>query len=101
MLLVRAPYYQGVVDGMTNGALRILGEAGATHTVLDVAGAFELPAGDPDRACAVRSASTASSPWGAWFVEKQTITTLSAAASMNGLDGRRACSTGSLSAPGC
>ena len=43
MLVVRAPYYQGVVDGMTNGALRILGEAGATHTVLDVAGAFELP----------------------------------------------------------
>ena len=43
MLLVRAPYYQGVVHGMTDGALRILGEAGATHTVLDVAGAFELP----------------------------------------------------------
>ncbi len=43
MLLVRAPYYQGVVDGMTEAALRILGEAGASHTVLDVAGAFELP----------------------------------------------------------
>ena len=43
MLLVHAPYYQGVVHGMTDGALRILGEAGATHTVLDVAGAFELP----------------------------------------------------------
>ncbi len=42
VLVVRAPYYRGVVDGMTEGALRILGEAGATHEVLDVAGAFEL-----------------------------------------------------------
>ena len=43
MLLVRAPYYQGVVDGMTDAAVQVLGEAGASHTVLDVAGAFELP----------------------------------------------------------
>lgn len=43
LLLVRAPYYRAVVDGMTAGALRILGEAGATHETLDVAGAFELP----------------------------------------------------------
>ena len=43
MLIVRAPYYQGVVDGMTEAAIRILGGAGAAHTVLDVAGAFELP----------------------------------------------------------
>ena len=43
MLLVRAPYYQAVVDGMTEAALRILGEAGAAHEVLDVAGAYELP----------------------------------------------------------
>ncbi len=43
MLLVRAPYYQAVVDGMTDGALRILAEAGVSHEVLDVAGAFELP----------------------------------------------------------
>ncbi len=43
MLVVRAPYYRGVVDGMTAGALRILDQAGATHEVLDVAGAFELP----------------------------------------------------------
>ncbi len=42
LLVVRAPYYQGVVDGMTAAALRILDEAGATHDVLDVAGAFEL-----------------------------------------------------------
>lgn len=43
LLVVRAPYYREVVDGMTRGAERILGEAGATHAVLDVAGAFELP----------------------------------------------------------
>ena len=43
LLLVRAPYYRDVVDGMTDGAARILREAGATHDVLDVAGAFELP----------------------------------------------------------
>jgi 6,7-dimethyl-8-ribityllumazine synthase len=43
VLIVRAPYYRGVVDGLTTGALRILGEIGATHEVLDVAGAYELP----------------------------------------------------------
>lgn len=43
LLVVRAPYYRDVVDGMTRGAQRILAEAGATHEVLDVAGAFELP----------------------------------------------------------
>ncbi len=43
MLVVRAPYYRTVIDGMTQGALRILSEAGATHDMLDVAGSFELP----------------------------------------------------------
>lgn len=43
LLLVRAPYYQAVIDGTTRGALRILGEAGASHDTLDVAGAFEIP----------------------------------------------------------
>lgn len=42
VLLVRAPYYRDVVDGMTRGAVRIMSDAGATHDVLDVAGAFEL-----------------------------------------------------------
>jgi len=32
-----------VVDGLAEGAARILREAGATHETLDVAGAFELP----------------------------------------------------------
>ncbi len=42
LLLVRAPYYREVVEGMSWGAERIIAEAGATHEVLDVAGAFEL-----------------------------------------------------------
>ncbi len=43
VLVVRAPYYAAVIDGMTSGALRMLAEAGATHELLDVAGSFELP----------------------------------------------------------
>jgi len=42
ILVIRAPYYRGVVDGMTRGAARILDAAGAMHDVTDVAGAFEL-----------------------------------------------------------
>ena len=42
MLVVRAPYYGGVVDGLRDGAVRILSEAGAGYDVLDVAGALEL-----------------------------------------------------------
>ncbi|MSP03775.1 MAG: 6,7-dimethyl-8-ribityllumazine synthase [Acetobacteraceae bacterium] len=43
VLVIRAPYYRAVIDGLTTGAARILMEAGATHDVLDVAGAYELP----------------------------------------------------------
>ena len=43
VLIVRAPYYKAVIDGLTQGAQRILGEAGATSEVLDIAGAYELP----------------------------------------------------------
>jgi 6,7-dimethyl-8-ribityllumazine synthase len=43
LLVIRAPYYAGVIDGMLWGATRILDQAGATHEVLDVAGSFELP----------------------------------------------------------
>jgi len=42
MLVVRAPYYTGIVDGLRDGALRIIAEAGGTADVLDVAGALEL-----------------------------------------------------------
>lgn len=43
LLVVRAPYYRAVIDGMTQGAIRILDDAGAEHEILDVAGSFELP----------------------------------------------------------
>lgn len=43
LLVLRAPYYRDVVDGLTTGAQRILREAGATFEQIDVAGAFELP----------------------------------------------------------
>lgn len=43
VLVVRAPYYKGVVNGLSRGAVRILDQAGASHETLDVAGAFELP----------------------------------------------------------
>jgi 6,7-dimethyl-8-ribityllumazine synthase len=43
LLIVRAPYYRTVVDGLTTGARLILNEVGATAEVLDVAGAYELP----------------------------------------------------------
>lgn len=42
VLVVRAPYYRDVIDGMTEGARRILAEAGAVNETLDVAGSFEL-----------------------------------------------------------
>jgi 6,7-dimethyl-8-ribityllumazine synthase len=44
LLVVRAPYYAQVVDGLRDGAARILREGGATFDVLDVAGALELAA---------------------------------------------------------
>ena len=44
ILIVRAPYYTAIVDGLRDGATRVLAQAGATHDVLDVAGALELAA---------------------------------------------------------
>jgi 6,7-dimethyl-8-ribityllumazine synthase len=42
LLVVRAPYYAAVVDGLRDGAARLLAQAGASFDVLDVAGALEL-----------------------------------------------------------
>jgi 6,7-dimethyl-8-ribityllumazine synthase len=44
LLIVRAPYYVEVVDGLRDGAAALLREAGATFDVIDVAGALELAA---------------------------------------------------------
>jgi 6,7-dimethyl-8-ribityllumazine synthase len=43
LLIIRAPYYKAVVDGLTDGAERILREARATFEMVDIAGAYELP----------------------------------------------------------
>jgi 6,7-dimethyl-8-ribityllumazine synthase len=43
ILLIRAPYYTQVVDGMTAAAHEILAAVSATSQTIDVAGAFELP----------------------------------------------------------
>jgi 6,7-dimethyl-8-ribityllumazine synthase len=42
LLIVRAPYYTDVVDGLRDGAARIIAQSGASADVLDVAGALEL-----------------------------------------------------------
>jgi 6,7-dimethyl-8-ribityllumazine synthase len=42
VLVVRAPYYTEIADGLLAGATAILREGGATYDVLDVAGALEL-----------------------------------------------------------
>jgi 6,7-dimethyl-8-ribityllumazine synthase len=44
VLVVRAPYYKDVTDGLLAGAVAILQAAGARFEVLDVAGALELAA---------------------------------------------------------
>ena len=44
LLVVRAPYYTAIVDGLRDGAVRIITQGGGTCDVLDVAGALELAA---------------------------------------------------------
>ena len=44
VLVIQAPYYAEVVGGMVDGAMAILAGVGAEPEVVDVAGAFELPA---------------------------------------------------------
>jgi 6,7-dimethyl-8-ribityllumazine synthase len=43
ILIAVAPYYKHITDGLLDGAARALAAAGATHEVVEVAGAFELP----------------------------------------------------------
>ena len=43
VLMIRAPYYRDIVDGMTAAAGTVLGSVGAAVRTVDVAGAFELP----------------------------------------------------------
>jgi 6,7-dimethyl-8-ribityllumazine synthase len=43
LLLVVAPYYRAIADDLVAGAAMVLGQAHATHEVVDVPGALEIP----------------------------------------------------------
>ena len=43
ILVISAPYYQQVVEGMMGAARDILGQVNAGFTLVEVAGAYELP----------------------------------------------------------
>jgi len=44
VVVIQAPYYADVVGGMVDGALAVLAGIGVDAEVVEVAGAFELPA---------------------------------------------------------
>lgn len=44
ILLIQAPYYAEIVGGMRAGVERVVAEAGGILDIVDVAGAYELPA---------------------------------------------------------
>ncbi|MCK8783846.1 6,7-dimethyl-8-ribityllumazine synthase [Roseomonas sp. NAR14] len=44
LLVIQAPYYKAVIDGMRHGAEHVFAQVKAAVEVVDVAGAFELPA---------------------------------------------------------
>lgn len=44
ILVLSAPYYRDVVDGMLGGAQRVFADVGAAVDVAEVAGGYELPA---------------------------------------------------------
>lgn len=56
VLVITAPYYRQVVDGMVAGARQVLDGIGAEYEVVEVAGAYELPQ-------ALRLAAGADSPF--------------------------------------
>ncbi|MGH7038395.1 MAG: 6,7-dimethyl-8-ribityllumazine synthase [Stellaceae bacterium] len=73
LLLVEAPYYAHIAALLRQGAERALAAAGATHEIVNVPGAFEVPgaiacvalAADPDRfdgfvalGCVIRGETT-------------------------------------------
>ena len=43
VLLVAAPFYRGVADGLIAGARAVLDRAGARHELVEVPGALEIP----------------------------------------------------------
>ena len=59
ILLIQAPYYEEIVGGMRAGVERVVAEASGELDIVDVAGAFELPA-------ALRMALDAEDPAPRW-----------------------------------
>ncbi|MCB8874402.1 6,7-dimethyl-8-ribityllumazine synthase [Acidisoma silvae] len=43
VLIITAPYYKQVVDGMAEGARAVLDKIEAEHQTVEIAGAYELP----------------------------------------------------------
>ncbi|WP_438959117.1 6,7-dimethyl-8-ribityllumazine synthase [Nereida sp.] len=43
ILIVRSPYYKDIADNLVAGAVAALEAAGATHEMIDVPGALEIP----------------------------------------------------------
>ncbi|MEM7507453.1 MAG: 6,7-dimethyl-8-ribityllumazine synthase [Pseudomonadota bacterium] len=43
LLIVCAPYYQAIADGLVEGARAALNDAGAGHDLIEVPGALEIP----------------------------------------------------------
>jgi len=44
ILIVASPYYAQICEGLSEGAVAALEEAGATHETIEVPGALEIPA---------------------------------------------------------
>lgn len=44
LLIVVAPYYKDIADGLVSGAQAVIEAAGATHDLIEVPGALEVPA---------------------------------------------------------
>ena len=85
LLIVRAPYYRDVVDGLTAGASASCARRARRLKLLDVAGAFELPQALRHGVARAGGGSTGMSRWDAWCAVRPIITSTYAARRSAGL----------------